>query len=140
MNWSFAVRGLCVAIAVGALIGGCHSGTVSVPILGQLSNGWAAAGEATTRADGQGTLWVQVPRRFRCEGSYNALNAGASMVIPITCSNGRRGEVVAAIQFDRLSGTAIAQLDNGLRGQFVFGNLNFEQAFGSRFKAGTKAP
>ncbi len=41
------------------------------------------------------------------------------------------------MQQDRLSGTAILALNGGVRGQFVFGNLRYEQAFGSGGRART---
>ncbi|WP_348935041.1 hypothetical protein [Aquabacter sp. CN5-332] len=40
-------------------------------------------------------------------------------------------------QMDLISGTAIVTLNDGTRGQFVFGNLRFDQAFGDGGKAMT---
>jgi len=116
----------------------CIPDEISVPITGRLSDGTLAAGEATSRRDGHGALWVQIPGGFRCEGKYNSLERSASVVVPVTCSNGLKGEAVVAIQLDRMSGTALVRLSDGRRGQFVFGNLSFEQAFGAGGRVKTK--
>lgn len=103
----------------------------SVPITGQLSNGAAAAGQATAYNNGRGEFWVHFPGGARCSGEYAVNDPNPTLVVPVSCSDGRRGELVATRQPGLMSGTAIVRLNNGMRGQFVFGNLTFEQAFGS---------
>jgi len=52
------------------------------------------------------------------------------VTMAVTCSDGRRGEAVVTRQLDRVSGTVIVTLNDGSRGQFVFGNLTYENYFG----------
>lgn len=124
------VRTVSCLAAFAALLAACVPAEYSFPIVGKLSSGVAAAGQGTSRSTGEGVFWVQVPGEYRCDGTYNALDRSPSFVIPVRCSNGLRGQVVVAMQQDRYSGTAILKLSNGQRGQFVFGRLTYEQAFG----------
>lgn len=54
------------------------------------------------------------------------------------CDDGRTGEAVVTRQADLISGSAIVQLNDGTRGQFVFGDVTFEQAFGAGGTARTR--
>jgi hypothetical protein len=138
MSSAPAVARSVAAGVLGLLACACQPVEFSVPVVGQFSNGVAAIGQATTRRDGQGWFSVQVPGRFQCQGTYNALSVKASLVVPVACSDGRRGEVVAAIQLDGLSGSGVARFNDGTTARFVFGNLTFEQAFGAGATAKTK--
>lgn len=102
----------------------------SLPITGQLSNGVPAAGQATAYNNGVGEFWVQFPGSMRCAGTYAVRDPNPTIVVPVTCGSKIRGEAVITRQADLMSGTAIVGLSNGKRGQFVFGNLRFEQVFG----------
>jgi hypothetical protein len=102
----------------------------SLPITGQLSNGVPAAGQATAYNNGVGEFWVQFPGSMRCTGTYAVRDPNPTIVVPVTCGSRIRREAVITRQADLMSGTAIVGLNNGKRGQFVFGNLTFEQAFG----------
>lgn len=103
----------------------------SVPVTGQLADGTPAAGQATARTSGNGDFWVQVADGTKCSGTYNAYDTNPTIVVPVNCADGRSGQTIITRQLDGLSGTAIVTLDDGTRGQFVFGNLTFEQAYGS---------
>ena len=61
------------------------------------------AAEANSRRDGDGAM-VPDPAQFWCDGNAT-LDRSASVVVPVTCSNGLKGEAVVAIQLDRRSGT-----------------------------------
>lgn len=111
-------------------LSGCGTMELSVPITGQTSDGLAAAGAATARADGKGSFWVQVPGGAKCGGKYDSLTRVPSLVVPVSCADGRTGEAIITRQLDMMSGTAIVTLNDGTRGQFVFGNLTFDAAFG----------
>ncbi|NNM71414.1 hypothetical protein [Enterovirga aerilata] len=115
-------------------LAGCAT-QISVPVSGQFGNGVPAAGQATARTSGEGDFWVQAPGGKRCSGTYNSLDTNPTIVVPVTCSNGARGEIVVTRQLNGLSGTAIGKLSDGTTGQFVFGDLKFEQAFGAGGKA-----
>lgn len=130
---------VCFALA------GCMSAPVgeprvmfSLPITGQFNDGSAAAGQASAMSNGVGVFWVKEPGGARCEGSYGVRNPNPTLVVPITCSDGATGEAVITRQPDLMSGSAIVALNNGRRGQVVFGNLRFEQAFGAAGMARTQ--
>lgn len=123
------LRTLCAASTIACIVAGCAD--LRVPVTGQFGGGIAAGGEATARWSGEGDFWIQVPAGPRCSGKYNSLDSSPTIVVPITCTDGRRGETVITRQMNGLSGTAIATLNDGTKGQFVFGDLKFEQAFGS---------
>lgn len=106
-------------------------GSVSVPVTGQMAGGTPAAGQATANFNGHGEFWVKVPGGIRCSGTYDSLTTDPTLIVPVKCDDTRTGEAVITRQLDLISGTAIVRLNDGTRGQFVFGNLTFEQAFGS---------
>jgi len=120
-----------VAMGVMAiLLAGCAS-KIQVPVTGQLDDGTPAAGMATAMMSGEGNFWIKIPGGPRCDGTYDAFSSAPTIVVPATCDDGRAGEVIITRQLNMTSGTAIAQLEDGTRGQFVFGDLTFEQAFGT---------
>ena len=119
-----------VAICAALLLAGCAAMTISVPVTGQI-NGVAAAGQAVGHGDGAGTFWAQIPGGMRCDGTYDSLDQNPSFVVPVTCSNGTTGEMVVTRAPDLVSGSGIVALSDGSKGQFVFGNLKFDQAFGA---------
>lgn len=115
------------------LLGGCNSAPhdmFSIPVTGQLSNGNAAFGQATARSDGLGTFWVKVPGAERCSGAYRVADTNPTLIVPVSCNDGRLGEAVITRQADLMSGSAIVKLSDGTKGQFVFGDIRFDQAFG----------
>ena len=122
----------CVLVALA--ISGCAS-EITVPVTGQMSNGLAMAGQSTARMSAPGDFWVQAPGGLRCSGQYDASIMEPTIVIPVQCSDGAAGEVVATRRVGTGGGVAIAKLKDGRTGQFVFGNLTFEQAYGAGGKA-----
>lgn len=128
------MRNALVMLGAAALVA-CAS-ELKVPITGQFS-GQPSAGQATARSDGTGSFWVQTPRGARCQGGYNPLDTNPTIVVNIYCDDGRRGEAVIARQMDGLSGTAVVSLNDGTSGQFVFGNIKLDQAFGDGGRAST---
>lgn len=64
---------------------------------------------------------------LQCGGAVSL--SKPTVVLPVTCDNGRRGQAIIARQADLVTGTAIVQVSNGSRGQFIF--VTFEQAFGA---------
>ncbi|WP_207182330.1 hypothetical protein [Methylobacterium indicum] len=102
----------------------------AVPITGQLANGLAAAGQATGYDNGVGEVWVAFPGSMRCTGTWSVRDPNPTIVIPVTCGARVRGEAIVTRQAGFMTGSAIVALSNGQRGQFVFGSLTYEQAFG----------
>lgn len=121
---------IAIVLASALALGDCAT-SISVPVTGQIGHGIAAAGEATANLNGKGDFWIQVPGGIRCSGAYDALDTSPTIVTPVGCSDGRTGQLVITRQLNLRSGTAIATLTDGTTGQFVFGDLKFEQAFGA---------
>ena len=122
-----------IAGAIALILAGCNSAPhdiFSIPVTGQLSNGSAAFGQATARSDGLGTFWVKVPGAERCGGNYRVGDSSQTSVVPVLCNDGRSGEAVITRQADLMSGSAIVKLSDGTKGQFVFGDIHFDQTFG----------
>jgi len=122
---------LCLGLAGCVTVSTEPQPILRIPVTGQLSNGVAAAGQATAFNNGRGEFWVKIPGGARCAGDYAVRDPNPTMVVPVMCDNGRKGQAVIARRTDLVTGTAIVRLNDGTRGQFVFGNLTFEQAFGS---------
>lgn len=102
----------------------------AIPITGQLTNGAAAAGQATGFDNGVGEFWVAFPGSMRCAGNWSVRDRNPTIVIPVTCGARVSGEVIVTRQAGLMTGSAIVALSNGQRGQFVFGDLTYDQAFG----------
>lgn len=122
------MRKILVLAVAATVLAGCAD--LKVPVTGQMAGG-PAAGQAIARWSGKGDFWVQAPAGLKCSGEYDPFDTNPTIVVPIKCTNGKTGEIVITRQLDGLSGTAIAKLSDGTEGQFVFGNLKFDQAFGS---------
>ncbi len=120
----------CFALLLSISVTACAN-SIQIPVTGQLSDGTAAAGTATAKTNDEGEFWIQVPNSFKCSGKYNSRSYDPTLIVPISCTDGRSGQLVVTRQTDMISGTAIAMLDDGTTGQFVFGDITFEQQFGS---------
>lgn len=113
-------------MAVGLVaLAGCAT-SFAVPVTGMIG-GEAAQGEAVARTDGNGTFWIETVDGLRCDGTYDALITAPTIRVPVKCSDGRTGSLLATRQGG--SGTVIGKLNDGTEGRFVFGNLSFSQAF-----------
>ena len=103
----------------------------AIPISGQMSDGTPALGQATGMSDGKGLFWIQIPAGAYCSGSWNVRDPNPTIVVDVKCDDGAKGQAVIGRQPGFMSGTAIVALSNKKRGQFVFGNMTYEQSFGS---------
>lgn len=101
----------------------------TVPVTGTLGRE-AAQGQATANFDGNGTFWVITTRGLRCDGTYDAYSTDPTITAPVTCNDGRTGNLIITRSLDMVSGTVIGRLSDGTEGRFVFGNLQYSQAFG----------
>lgn len=108
-----------------AALAGCVS-QFAVPVTGMLGD-QAAQGEAVASTDGSGTFWVENIDGLRCDGTYDSKVTDPTIRVPVRCSDGRTGTLLATRQ--GMSGTVIGKLSDGTEGRFVFGNLSFSQAF-----------
>ena len=102
----------------------------AISITGQLTNGSPAAGQATGYNNGVGEFWVAFPGSIRCSGTWAVRDQNPTIIIPVTCGARVHGEAIVTRQAGFMTGSAIVALSNGKRGQFVFGDVTYEQAFG----------
>ncbi|MFP4044822.1 MAG: hypothetical protein ACLFTP_09695 [Rhodosalinus sp.] len=102
--------------------------TISLPVVGKLSNGDTAQGsvliDTTTM---EGAFDMTTLRGLSCAGTYDARQARSTIVIPVTCNNGQQGRVIATRDGGGMAGTATAQLENGMTGRFLFGAVSAQQ-------------
>ncbi|WP_157063892.1 hypothetical protein [Methylobacterium tarhaniae] len=77
-----------------------------------------------------GEFWVAFPGSIRCAGTWSVRDPNPTIVIPVTCGARVRGEAIVTRQAGLMTGSALVALSNGRRGQFVFGDLTYNQAFG----------
>lgn len=116
---------LTPALAGLSILSACATG-YTVPVTGMIGAD-AAQGEAVARTDGNGTFWVETIDGLRCDGTYDSRITAPTIRVPVKCSDGRTGSLLATRQ--GMSGTVIGKLNDGTEGRFVFGNLSFSQAF-----------
>lgn len=119
-----SVLGACVAAQPGEPVA-----MFRLPVTGQFGS-TPAAGQITAFSDGVGKFWIQVPGGARCSGEYQVRDPNPALVLAGKCSNGKQGQIVVTRAPDLMSGSAIVKLTDGTRGQLVFGNLTYGQAFG----------
>lgn len=74
------------------------------------------------RLTGVGTFEASTSSGLTCRATYDALTRAPILRVPVYCIDGRAGALLVTWQTDLVAGTAIAQLDDGTEGQFVFGN------------------
>ncbi len=111
-----------------ALMAGCAT---TYPVVGQLEDGTPMLGENDILA---GTFWAASTSGLRCKGTYDNMTTTSTIFVSLNCSDGRTGKAIATRSGVNASGgavTAIAELNDGTKAQFVIGpNVSYQQAFG----------
>ena len=109
------------------IVAGCAT-TVSLPVVGQLSNGATAQGNvAVDLSTGEGSFEMFTLAGLSCKGKYDGNNRSPTIRVPVLCNNGQHGVVIATRDATGVAGTAVAQLQNGVSGRFIFGNISAQQ-------------
>jgi hypothetical protein len=99
------------------LLSGC-SVTVPVAVVGQ--KGQILRGTATASTTGSGTFSV-TDGKLTCAGSYNSLDSGVMITMPVQCNDGRKGIITATRNSDGLNGAGRVRLSDGMEADFIFG-------------------
>ncbi|MEX0281330.1 MAG: hypothetical protein AB3N13_09105 [Arenibacterium sp.] len=99
----------------------------SLPINGRF-DGEPAQGTATAALSG-GTFQVQNTSGLVCTGNYDANTTAITITAQTTCNDGRHGNAIITRKTNLVSGTVIVRLNDGATGEFVFGNLSFDEEF-----------
>lgn len=106
-------------------VGACGPSQIGLPVVGKLSNGQTAQGNVVIDlVTMEGAFDITTLSGFRCDGTYDADLRLNTISIPITCNNGQKGTVIATRDASGMAGTASAQLQNGMSGKFLFGNVS----------------
>jgi len=102
-------------IAMALVLAGC-SITEPVVVIGK--NGEILQGTATAALDG-GSFNVS-NGKVSCGGSYNSLDTSPTISMPVLCSDGRRGIVIATRDTSGTSGAGTVRMTDGEEGTFMF--------------------
>lgn len=108
------MRKLVTAMAF--VLAGC-SITEPVVVIGK--NGEILRGTATAALDG-GSFNVS-NGKLSCGGSYVALDTSPTISMPVLCSDGRRGIVIATRDASGTSGAGTIRMTDGEEATFMFG-------------------
>ena len=100
----------------GVLVLSACTTTVPVAVIGQ--DGRILKGTSSASLlDGSFTV---SDGKLTCSGSYDPLQDSATISMPVTCSDGRKG-IVRAIRDTYTSGSGTVSLNDGYKAEFLFG-------------------
>lgn len=108
-------------LALGMVLVGCG---IKVPVAvisqnGDIMRGYADTGMGNGSFQASGRV---AGKELTCSGSYNSFDTSVTISIPVFCSDGRKGIVIATREASGLSGSGRVRLNDGTEADFVFGN------------------
>ncbi|MBX4992870.1 hypothetical protein ABID08_002039 [Rhizobium binae] len=109
-----------VVAAVAVCLSSCG---FTVPVAVISSNGEVMRGTATAAVSG-GSFTVAGKlkgKETKCAGTYNALDQSVTISMPVQCSDGRKGFVIATREANKVDGSGRVRLNDGTEADFVFG-------------------
>lgn len=65
-------------------------------------------------------------KKTDCSGTYDAFDTSVTISMPVRCSDGRRGFVIATRQANGIDGSGRVRLTDGTEADFVFGRAAAE--------------
>lgn len=107
-------------IVAAVFLSGC---SFNFPVVGRLNTGEPVHGKIVLNTNGVGTFRIFRQNGMSCAGTYDAYDESQKIRVPVTCSDGKTGIVIATRDASGLSGHAFAEIDDGLRGRFIWGNI-----------------
>lgn len=111
-----------------ALVAACAGTPIETPVVGRTSTGEAMQGTATVViGEKPGVFMVQAPSGLSCRGAFDDETPVKTIVIDVTCNDGRTGTVVSTRDASNAKGTAIAELSDGMRAEFIWGVISAEE-------------
>jgi hypothetical protein len=111
------MRGL-ILIGSGLALAGCAI-TEPVAVVSKGIPGGVMRG--TTTASLSGGSFSVSNGSLTCGGDYNALDSSPTISIPVLCSDGRKGIIIATRDNSGMSGGGHFTLNDGTTGDFMFG-------------------
>jgi hypothetical protein len=97
----------------------CSACTVTQPVAVIGMNGQTLRG--TTTASLSGGSFTVTDGKLTCGGSYNSLSLEQTITMPVLCSDGRKGIVIATRDSTGQSGFGRVRLTDGTEADFIFG-------------------
>ena len=108
--------GRIAALAASLLIAAC---SITEPVVVIGANGQTLRGTATGALSG-GSFSV-TDGKLTCGGSYNSWSLEPTIQMPVLCSDGRKGIVIATRDSSGFSGHGRVRLTDGTEADFIFG-------------------
>ncbi|MEF2073522.1 hypothetical protein [Consotaella aegiceratis] len=111
---------IAAALVPLVLLAGC---AITVPVAVISGNGDVMRGTATASMSG-GSFSVAGNldgKETTCSGNYNSWDTSLTISMPVLCSDGRKGIVIATRDASGLSGSGRVRLTDGTEGDFIFG-------------------
>ncbi|MGB7972740.1 MAG: hypothetical protein WCF81_00020 [Roseiarcus sp.] len=112
-NFSFIVAALAASACAGCAV------TEPVAVISKGIPGGVMRG--TTTASLSGGSFSVTNGTLSCGGDYNALDQSPTISIPVLCSDGRKGIILATRDYSGTSGGGHFTLNDGTTGDFMFG-------------------
>jgi hypothetical protein len=106
--------GTCTVLGLGVVLSAC---SVTQPVSSSPIKG-RRCGEA--RRPPQAVDRSQRPMG-NCSGAYDSLSLEKTITMPVLCSDGRKGIVIATRDSNGQAGHGTVQLTDGTKGTFIFG-------------------
>ena len=106
---------LSVAALCALMLTGC---SITEPVVVITSAGQTLKGSAT--ASMSSGSFTATNGTLTCGGSYDSMATSETITMPVLCSDGRKG-IVIATRDTTTSGHGTIRLTDGLEGQFMFG-------------------
>ncbi|WP_428925018.1 hypothetical protein [Marinibacterium sp. SX1] len=107
------------AAATALFLTGC--GEVSVPAQATASDGTVFYGKATASMSG-GKFFVTSNSGVTCSGTYDAFSREKRLYLPISCTDGRSGQMALVRDNDLMGGEGTAELSDGTTARVIFGD------------------
>lgn len=97
-------------------------GSFTTPAAVRFADGTTMIGSTTAAVSGGHFEVATANQSTKCSGTYDALDQSPTIIVPVTCSDGRYGRATVTRAPDGLSGRGFVETSDGQTGQVAFGN------------------
>jgi hypothetical protein len=111
------MRPAWIVILVAPLCAAC---TITEPVVVISAGGQTLRGTATATL--AGGSFTATDGTLTCGGSYDSMSLEQTITMPVLCSDGRKGIVIATRDSSGLSGHGRVRLNDGTEADFIFGS------------------
>lgn len=110
------MRAAYVVVLTAFLLSGC---SITWPVAVITDKGQTLKGSAT--ASITGGSFQATDGKLTCSGSYDSMSTSTTITMPVLCSDGRKGIVMATRDAGGNSGSGRIRMEDGSSADFVFG-------------------